>query len=124
MKATATVLNKVESARFQKALEGIREGRYHAKLTFRSDEEVRGLVHTAGGNAYGCTLTPDGAFCSCPDALYRGIICKHAVILAVAALRETAPRVLGSGKMSPPVDSLPAPDLRLAKVRRDFAFSP
>jgi hypothetical protein len=124
MKATATVLNKVEGARFQKALEGIREGRYHVKLTFRSDEEVRGLVHTADGNAYGCTLTPEGAFCSCPDALYRGIICKHAVILAVVALREMAPHVPDSDRMSQPVNSLPAPDLRLAKVRQDFAFSP
>src|SRR5262245_40352984 len=116
MKATATVLNKVEGARFQKALEGIREGRYHGKVTFRTDEEVRGLVYTLNGNAYGCTLTPGGAFCSCPDALYRGTICKHAVILAVVALREMPPRVTEPDEMSQPVNSLSAPDLRLAKV--------
>jgi predicted nucleic acid-binding Zn finger protein len=124
MKATATVLAKVEDVRFRKALEGIRGGHYRVTLTFRSDEEVRGLVQTANGKAYGCTLTPVGAFCSCPDALYRGVICKHAVVLAVIALREASSLVRYSDVIAQPVDSSPAPDLRLVKVRRDFAFSP
>jgi hypothetical protein len=32
--------------------------------------------------------------------------------------------VSGSGETPQPVDALPAPDLRLAKVRRNFAFPP
>src|SRR5262245_54665342 len=108
MKATATVLNKVEGARFQKALEGIREGRYRVKVTFRSEMEVRGLIHTADDTAYGCTLTPDGAFCSCPDALYRGTTCKHAVVLAVTALREMPLPIPDSRETAQPVDALPA----------------
>jgi hypothetical protein len=124
MKATATVLNKVEGARFHKALEGIREGRYQVKLTFRRDAEVRGLVHTADGNAYGCTLTPEGAFCSCPDALYRGTICKHAVVLAVIALREMPVLVSDSGETPQPVDTLPALGLRRTKDGQEFACPP
>jgi hypothetical protein len=36
---------------------------------------------------YGVTLTEANAFCSCPDALYRGSICKHVTTLALAVLR-------------------------------------
>jgi hypothetical protein len=93
MKATASVLGKVEDGRFHRAAEGIRRGLYEVTITRRSDEEVRGVVKTVDGNAYGCTLTPLGAFCSCPDALYRGNICKHAVVLAVQAVREPGPSV-------------------------------
>ena len=91
MKATATVFAKAQDARFHKAIEGVRKGNYHVALTLRGDEEIRGLVKTAEGKAYGCTLTPSGSFCSCPDALYRGAICKHAVVLAIVALRELSP---------------------------------
>ena len=39
------------------------------------------------GKEYGVTLTEAGVFCSCPDALYRGSVCKHATTLALAVLR-------------------------------------
>ena len=48
---------------------------------------IRALVKNGEGNEYGVTLTGAGVFCSCPDALYRGSICKHATTLALAILR-------------------------------------
>ncbi|MGH7962138.1 MAG: SWIM zinc finger family protein [Candidatus Binatia bacterium] len=89
MRATAAILTKVEDKRFQKAVEGLRNGYYHVVLTLRSEGEVRGFVK--GGDdehVYGCTITEAGAFCSCPDALYRGSVCKHAVALALHEIRN------------------------------------
>jgi hypothetical protein len=31
-------------------------------------------------------LTEHGAYCSCPDALYRGVTCKHAVAVALSQI--------------------------------------
>lgn len=88
MRATAAILAKVEDKRFQKAVEGLRNGDYHVDLTLRSEEEVRGFIKGDDGRAYGCTITEAGAFCSCPDALYRGSVCKHAVALALYEIRN------------------------------------
>jgi SWIM zinc finger len=33
-------------------------------------------------------LTGGQAFCSCPDAIYRKSVCKHAVTLALHAIRN------------------------------------
>ena len=89
MRATATVLARVEDERFFKAAEGIRNGTYHATVTRQTEEEVWGLVKKGSDKEYGCTITPKGAFCSCPDALYRGNICKHAVTLALCVIRNS-----------------------------------
>jgi predicted nucleic acid-binding Zn finger protein len=89
MRATATVLARVEDQRFSKAAEGIRNGTYHTTVTLQTEEEVRGFVVKKGHDKeYGCTITTAGAFCSCPDALYRGSICKHAVALALYVIRN------------------------------------
>jgi uncharacterized Zn finger protein len=88
MRATATVLARVEDQRFSKATEGIRNGTYHTTITRQTEEEVRGLVTKGNDKEYGCTITTAGAFCSCPDALYRGNICKHAVALALCVIRN------------------------------------
>ena len=87
MRATATVLARVEDQKFHKAVEGIRNGAYQMTITRRTPEEVRGFVKKNDGKEYGCTITEVGAWCSCPDALYRGGICKHAVVLALDVLR-------------------------------------
>lgn len=87
MRATATVLARVEDQKFHKAVEGIRNGVYQMTITRRTQEEVRGFVKKNEGKEYGCTITEAGAWCSCPDALYRGGICKHAVVLALDVLR-------------------------------------
>jgi uncharacterized Zn finger protein len=88
MRATATVLARVEDQRFSKAAEGIRNGTYRTTITLQTQEEVRGVVKKGNDKEYGCTLTTAGAFCSCPDALYRGSICKHAVTLALCVIRN------------------------------------
>lgn len=123
MKATATVLSKVEDARFQKAVEGMRSGAYDVTITLRSEEEVRGVVKNPDGKAYGCTLTTAGAFCSCPDALYRGNICKHAVVLALSEIRNPAP-LRPFSEPEQLTNTRHAPNLKLAKVRQGFTFSP
>jgi uncharacterized Zn finger protein len=88
MKATATILARVEDQRLSKAAEGIRNGTYRTTITLQTEEEVRGLVKKGNDKEYGCTITEAGAFCSCPDALYRGSICKHAVALALCVIRN------------------------------------
>lgn len=88
MKATATVLARVEAQRFFKAAEGLRKGTYRTIVTLQTEEEVRGLVKRGNEKEYGCTITAAGAFCSCPDALYRGMICKHVVTLALWVIRN------------------------------------
>jgi hypothetical protein len=123
MKATAAVLSKVEEARFHKAVEGMRSGVYDVTITLRSEEEVRGFVKTIWGTVYGCTLTTAGAFCSCPDALYRGNICKHAVMLALSAIRNPV-SLQPLSEAESLMTSEHTPNLKLAKVRQDFIFSP
>ena len=91
MRATATVLARVEDQRFSKAAEGIRNGTYQTTITRQTEEEVRGLVKKGSDKEYGCTISTAGAFCSCPDALYRGNICKHAVALALCVIRNPLP---------------------------------
>jgi len=88
MKATATVLARVEDQRFSKAAKGLRNGTYRTTVTLQTEEEVRGYVRKGHDTEYGCTITAAGAFCSCPDALYRGTICKHAVTLALWVIRN------------------------------------
>ena len=83
MRATATILARVEDQRLSKAAEGIRNGTYRTTITLQTEEEVRGFVKKGNDKEYGCTITTAGAYCSCPDALYRGSICKHAVTLAL-----------------------------------------
>ena len=40
------------------------------------------------GKEYGVTLIEAGMFCSCPDALYRGVPCKYGALLALSVLRR------------------------------------
>jgi hypothetical protein len=56
-------------------------------LTRQEPRAVRAWVTCGGLVRYGVTLTPALAVCSCKDALYRGVVCKHAVVVAVHVLR-------------------------------------
>jgi hypothetical protein len=125
MKATATVLAKVEDTRFHRAIDGTRSGTYQVKITLRNEDEVRGLVKIPNGAEYGCSITPAGAFCSCPDALYRGIICKHAVVLALYDIRNPpSPLKEKTEEGEQRRASEDPPNLKLVRARRDFSFSP
>ena len=122
MKATATVLARVEDQRFAKAVEGIRNGTYQTTVTLQAEEEVRGLVKKGTDKAYGCTITPAGAFCSCPDALYRGSICKHAVALALYVVRH--PRCDPADQARTQPEEQRPYNLKLGRVSPDFVSCP
>src|SRR5262245_52798334 len=82
-----TVLQHVSTDRLQKAINALVEGSLTMTLTRQTGDEIRALVRNGEGKEYGVTLTEAQVFCSCPDALYRGSICKHATTLALAMLR-------------------------------------
>jgi predicted nucleic acid-binding Zn finger protein len=81
------VLRQVSTDRLQKAVTALADGSLTMTLTRQTEAEIRALVKNGTGKEYGVTLTEAGVFCSCPDALYRGSVCKHATTLALAVLR-------------------------------------
>ena len=81
------VLQHVSTDRLQRAVNALAEGSMTVTLTRQTEAEIRALVQNGEGKEYGVTLTEAGAFCSCPDALYRGVTCKHATVLALSVLR-------------------------------------
>jgi hypothetical protein len=83
-----TILAKVEASRLQKAVEGLVCGTYTVIVAHQSEVEIRGFVTNGDGQQYGVVLSEGQAFCSCKDAMYRKGICKHAVALALYALRN------------------------------------
>jgi uncharacterized Zn finger protein len=106
---TQTILAKVEPGRLQKAVDGFVTGAYTITVTEQSETEVSGFVTNGDGPQYGVVLTETRAFCSCPDAMFRHSICKHAVVLALHAIRtpkaeaeeEPRPVNLKLGKVRP-----------------------
>src|SRR5881628_2915610 len=116
---TQTVLAKVEPGRLQKAVDGLVVGAYTITVTGQDEAEVSGFVANGDGTQYGVVLTEARTFCSCPDSMFRHTICKHAVVLALHVIR------------TPQADIRPAEtaaeeqqvNLKLGKVRKDFAFS-
>jgi hypothetical protein len=88
---SALILGAMQSIspdRLQKAVCGLADGTLTVTVTRQTEAEIRGLVRNGDGRTYGITLTQTGAFCSCPDALYRATTCKHAVALALYTLRQ------------------------------------
>src|SRR5262249_15843379 len=90
---TQTVLARVEPGRLQKPVEAFVSGPYAITVTEQGEREVRGFVANGDGKEYGVVLTEGQTFCSCKDAIYRKGICKHAVVLALHAIRT--PRAEG-----------------------------
>jgi len=88
---TTQILAKVEAGRLGKAVEGLVSGAYAITVTDQGDKEVRGFVTNGDGKEYGVVLSEGQAFCSCPDSMYRKGICKHAVVLALYAIRTPHP---------------------------------
>jgi uncharacterized Zn finger protein len=102
MIATHT-LARVENGRLQKGVEGLASGAYTITLTRQTEDEVSAYIQNGDGKDYSVTLTALRSFCGCPDSMFRGKTCKHAVSLALYVIRN------------PPLVSTP-PDLSLAKV--------
>src|SRR5437764_1232715 len=84
---TQAVLATVEKGRLAKAAEGYAAGAYAVTLAAQSQAEIRGFVANGDGKQYGVVLTAARAFCSCPDSMFRHTVCKHAVVLALHAIR-------------------------------------
>jgi SWIM zinc finger len=82
-------LREVSLDRHNRAVQGLKDGSLIVTLTFKTEQEVRGFVTNGDSVRYGVTLTEHRAFCSCPDAMYRGGVCKHAVTLCVKCLQKT-----------------------------------
>ena len=85
-------VEQVSPDRLQKAVCGLANGTLTVSLIRQSPFEVRGYVqHGQSKEPYEITLTAARAWCSCPDALFRHAICKHAVALALTVLRHPRP---------------------------------
>jgi hypothetical protein len=82
------VLQHVSTERLQKTVNALADGSMTVTLTRQTEHEIRALGKNGTGKEYGVTLSETRAFCSCPDALYRGVICKHATLFAMVALRH------------------------------------
>ena len=116
MRATATVLARVEDQRFAKAVEGFVNGAYRVTITVQDGYRVGGTVSNGDGKSYAVTLgSEDFVACSCPDAMYRKGICKHAVVLALHVIRT--PQAEAEEEARPA-------NLKLARVRPDFVSCP
>jgi len=109
----AQILAKVDGQRLLKATEGFVSGAYTITPTSQTATEVRGYVANGDGTQYGVVLTEGRAFCSCPDAMYRKEVCKHAVLLGLHVIRTPKAEV----EEERPVN------LSLVKTRKGFAFS-
>ena len=101
MQTTLSTLAKVDNERLQRGVEGITSGAYTITLIEHSDTEVRGFVKIGDGIEYGVVLTDGRAFCSCKDALYRNVVCKHSVALALYAIRHPQAAVPVDVKRAP-----------------------
>ncbi len=84
------VLQHVTTDRLQRAVTALADSSLTVALTRQTEAEIRALVKNGEGKEYGVTLTETGVFCSCPDALYRGVTCKHATVLALSVLRSSS----------------------------------
>jgi hypothetical protein len=74
--------------RHNKAVQGLKDGSLTVTPTRQTEAEIRALVKNGDGHHYGVILTEHGAFCSCPDSLYRGVVCKHSVATCVFCLQH------------------------------------
>jgi uncharacterized Zn finger protein len=98
-------LARVDTERLQRGVEGLASGAYSIAMTRQNEDELSAFVSNGDNKQYSVTLTALRAFCGCGDAMYRGKTCKHAVALALYAIRN------------PPLPQA-APDLSLAQTRR------
>jgi predicted nucleic acid-binding Zn finger protein len=107
------ILATVEVGRLQKAVEGFVSGAYRIVLAAQTEAELRGFVTNGDGKEYGVVLSTDHSFCSCPDAMYRKLVCKHQVVLALHVIRT--PQTEATRKEEPQYD------LRLVQTRTGYA---
>lgn len=110
-----TVLQQVSTDRLHRAVNALAEGTMTITLTWHSEAEIRALVKNGEGIEYGVTLTDALTTCSCKDSLYRGVVCKHAVALALHVIR--APQALRTEEELREQQEEWAYNLKLVKTR-------
>ena len=109
------ILATVEKGRLQKAVEGLVSGAYRITVAQQSEAEIRGFVANGDGKEYGVVLSEGQSFCSCPDAMYRKVVCKHSVALALYTIRT--PQMKAEKEAQRPVN------LKLATTRPGWGAS-
>src|SRR3954468_17829073 len=88
MSCILSTLRSARPERHQAAMRGLRDGSYTITIAHRTDSEIRALVRNVDGHEYGVNLSDRGNFCSCKDALYRGVTCKNQLALAIHVLQQ------------------------------------
>ena len=112
------ILATVEAGRLARAADGLATGAYRLNLVEQTEQEIRGFVTNGNGTTYGAVLRDGQPFCSCPDAMYRKALCKHAVILALHVIRNPQP---ASCVTEAPQEEARPINLKLRKVRPDWS---
>ena len=82
-----TVIQSVDSQRLQRAVNAYSSGDYTITVTNHDEQGVWGYLKNGSSTEYGVVLTEKELFCSCPDRMYRHLVCKHMVVLALHTLR-------------------------------------
>src|SRR5262249_46038588 len=103
--------------RLQKATTALMDSSMTILLIHQTEAEIRALVQNGEGKEYGVTITDGAITCSCRDALYRGVVCKHAVAVALYTIRNPQTEAITEAKEEQSVN------LKLAKVRPGWVFS-
>jgi hypothetical protein len=85
------ILAKADDTRLLKATEGLCTGTYQIAITRHNAEELHGVVRNERGVEYHVAVWSGWAVCSCPDSRLRTTVCKHAVALALHAIRHPNP---------------------------------
>lgn len=80
------ILQQISLDRLQKAVSGL-QARAVVQITLASTEALSATVQNGEGKLYAVTLRPEGTVCSCPDAVHRKSVCKHAAMVALFLLR-------------------------------------
>jgi hypothetical protein len=100
-----SAVRDVTPDRLQRAVCSLADGSLTITLTRQVDTEIRALVNNGDNVEYGVTLTQGMTGCSCKDALYRGVVCKHATAVALHVLRTPQPKE-HPAKILPPIHLL------------------
>src|SRR3954451_21254723 len=83
-----STLRSATPERHQLAVRGLRDHTFTITIACRTESEIRALVKNEDGIEYGINLSDRGNFCSCKDALYRGVVCKHQIAVCVHILQQ------------------------------------
>jgi len=122
MVATAILeqVGQADPERTLRALAMVDSGGYRVTVSEVGSDVVKATVGKRIGKGFGgqpvfqpylVTLTGTATSCTCPDATYRGKVCKHQTLVALHVIRNP---------QEEPSEVEHKPNQRLAKVREGF----